>query len=156
MTKALTLHQPYAYLIQIRAKEYETRSWGTSYRGPLVIHAGKTETTLDDLIYACRLKNTERGPFETHFIDILQNQGVKKWNELAGTWNFGCAVCVCDLVDCVYMTPEFITSLSGRERAFGLFSPGRYAWKMANVRLFQYPPPVKGQQGLWDWQGALP
>lgn len=37
--KALTVHQPYASLIAIGAKRIETRSWSTSYRGPLAIHA---------------------------------------------------------------------------------------------------------------------
>lgn len=37
--KALTLHQPWASLIAIGAKRIETRSWATSYRGPLAIHA---------------------------------------------------------------------------------------------------------------------
>ena len=39
--KALTLYQPYASLIAVGAKTIETRSWGTSYRGGLLIHAGK-------------------------------------------------------------------------------------------------------------------
>ena len=39
--KALTLYQPWATLIAIGAKKIETRSWGTNYRGPLAIHAGK-------------------------------------------------------------------------------------------------------------------
>jgi len=37
--KALTLHQPWASLIAVGAKRIETRSWSTSYRGPLAIHA---------------------------------------------------------------------------------------------------------------------
>ena len=31
--KALCLHQPWAYLVAIGAKRYETRSWKTRYRG---------------------------------------------------------------------------------------------------------------------------
>lgn len=38
--KALTLWQPWASLIVDLRKPVETRSWGTSYRGPLAIHAG--------------------------------------------------------------------------------------------------------------------
>lgn len=40
--KALTVHQPWATLIAIGAKRLETRSWSTSYRGPLAIHAAKS------------------------------------------------------------------------------------------------------------------
>ena len=37
--KAITLWQPWASLLACGAKEYETRSWATSYRGPIAIHA---------------------------------------------------------------------------------------------------------------------
>ena len=39
--KALTLTQPWATLIAVGAKRIETRSWGTSYRGRIAIHAAK-------------------------------------------------------------------------------------------------------------------
>jgi hypothetical protein len=39
--KALTVLQPYAQLIAVGAKQYETRSWATKHRGPTAIHAGK-------------------------------------------------------------------------------------------------------------------
>lgn len=39
--KALTIRQPWASLISLGVKRIETRSWSTSFRGPLAIHAGK-------------------------------------------------------------------------------------------------------------------
>ena len=39
--KALSLIQPWASLAILGAKRFETRSWQTSYRGPLVICASK-------------------------------------------------------------------------------------------------------------------
>lgn len=39
--KVLTLHQPWASLVALRVKTIETRSWSTSYRGPLAIHAAR-------------------------------------------------------------------------------------------------------------------
>lgn len=39
--KALTIRQPWASLVALGVKTIETRSWSTSYRGPLAIHAGK-------------------------------------------------------------------------------------------------------------------
>ncbi|WP_331281011.1 ASCH domain-containing protein [Brevibacillus thermoruber] len=39
--KAITIHQPWATLIALGEKRFETRSWATKYRGPLAIHAGK-------------------------------------------------------------------------------------------------------------------
>jgi hypothetical protein len=37
----LTIQQPYAHLIFTGLKQVENRSWPTSYRGRLYIHAGK-------------------------------------------------------------------------------------------------------------------
>ena len=45
--KALTICQPYAELIARGEKEIENRTWATSYRGPLAIHAGKSKAWLD-------------------------------------------------------------------------------------------------------------
>ena len=42
--KALTLHQPWATLVAIGAKTIETRGRRTSYRGPLAIHASRTDS----------------------------------------------------------------------------------------------------------------
>ena len=39
--KALSLTQPWATLVASGRKQVETRSWTTSYRGPLLIHAAK-------------------------------------------------------------------------------------------------------------------
>ena len=46
--KALTICQPYAHLIVIGGKTTEFRTWPTTYRGPLAIHAGKSTSWLDD------------------------------------------------------------------------------------------------------------
>lgn len=45
--KAITICQPYAHLICITGdKLIENRTWPTSYRGELIIHAGKNRTWL--------------------------------------------------------------------------------------------------------------
>ena len=46
--KALTICQPYAELIARGLKPIENRTWPTSYRGPLAIHAGKSREWMDD------------------------------------------------------------------------------------------------------------
>lgn len=40
MNKALSIRQPYAWLIVAGHKPVENRTWTTNYRGPLLIHAG--------------------------------------------------------------------------------------------------------------------
>ena len=41
--KVLSLTEPYATLIKDGKKKVETRSWKTSYRGELYIHASSTK-----------------------------------------------------------------------------------------------------------------
>ena len=45
--KALTVLQPFAHLIIIGEKRAESRRWYTPYRGPLLIHAGKSRSWLE-------------------------------------------------------------------------------------------------------------
>ena len=46
--KALTICQPYAELIMRGEKVIENRTWPTSYRGRLLIHAGKSRLWMDE------------------------------------------------------------------------------------------------------------
>jgi hypothetical protein len=39
--KALTIRPPWAWAVIYRGKDVENRRWRTTYRGPLLIHAGK-------------------------------------------------------------------------------------------------------------------
>lgn len=132
--KALTLWQPYATLIAIEAKRYETRSWATVYRGPLVIHAAKRWTAEEKAL--CE---------QPSFCDRLQ--GV----ELP----LGAALCVVDLVDVVPIESISRTMLSVDELAFGDYTDGRFAWRLDNVRVFDEPVKCKGFQGLWNFDNSL-
>lgn len=40
--KAITIKQPWASLIAAGIKDIENRDWNTRYRGPVLIHAGKS------------------------------------------------------------------------------------------------------------------
>ena len=46
--KALSVRQPYAFLLVTGIKTCENRSWSTNHRGTLVIHAGAKSMTKDD------------------------------------------------------------------------------------------------------------
>ena len=43
--KAITVLQPWAWLLATGKKRCETRSWKTNYRGEILIHAGKQNLT---------------------------------------------------------------------------------------------------------------
>jgi len=41
------------------------------------------------------------------------------------------------------------------DRSLGDFTPGRFAWKLANIRRLDPGFGAKGKQGLWDWTPPL-
>ena len=45
--KALSIRQPWAWLIIHGSKDIENRGWPTKFRGRVLIHAGKTMTVAD-------------------------------------------------------------------------------------------------------------
>ncbi|WP_454763386.1 ASCH domain-containing protein [Cupriavidus campinensis] len=71
--KALSIRQPWAFLIVHGHKDIENRSWATRFRGPLLIHASKgmTRQEYDDCMgfairaglrsYFPRFEDLERG-----------------------------------------------------------------------------------------------
>lgn len=67
----------------------------------------------------------------------------------------GAIIATGELVDCIEITPAFMDALHPDELELGHFAPGRYAWKLANVRQLPDPVPVKGKQGLWNWEALL-
>ena len=133
--KAISLWQPWASLIAVGAKQYETRSWATSYRGPLAIHTAKRKPRASEL--------------SMWIMRTLLNHGQPLYR-----LPLGYVICVVDLVDCV-PTWEIVKLTHTSERAriemeFGDYGPERWAWKLENVRSFE-PIPASGKQGLWDW-----
>lgn len=133
---ALSLHQPYASLVAFGAKVFETRSWGTKFKGPVVIHATKT------LEYNWR---------DAHFMQALHEAGIENPAKLP----LGCALAVATLVDC-YKAESVYPHIGDSERLFGNYAAGRVAWKFSDVKLFAQPVPARGQQYLWEWKADLP
>jgi hypothetical protein len=120
--KALTICQPYAELIARGEKMIENRRWGTSYRGPLAIHAGKSREWLGD--------DDEEAAL--YAVDV---------QKIA----FGAVVAVADLIHCVPVNalPE---ELAGNEHA-----NGPWCWILGNIRRLPAPIPYRGAQGLWNF-----
>ncbi|MGK7941211.1 MAG: ASCH domain-containing protein [Crocosphaera sp.] len=131
--KAISLHQPWASLIVMGFKQFETRSWPIKYRGKLVICAALKNTKQQQSSYEARASSLG--------IDLT----LHPWESLP----LGMALAVVDLTDCVEMTQEFIKAQSETERCCGHWEPGRFAWKLDNVKPLLQPVPIKGKQGLW-------
>jgi DNA N-6-adenine-methyltransferase (Dam)/ASCH domain len=128
-SKAISLWQPWASLIPLGLKHYETRSWKTEYRGKLLI---------------CSTAVNSKQHKE--YLKICDELGLPAWSDFP----HGKAIAVCDLVDCVPMTAEFIASQSRTEILCGDWQVGRYAWKLENIQPITEPFAVKGKQGLFN------
>lgn len=139
--RCITLTQPWATLIAVGAKRFETRSWRTDYRGPLAIHAAKGLSGMSNSEFARIIAQGE-------FLRALHSAGYGLISDLP----FGAIIAVVELVDCV---PTEQVQVSDRERGFGDFSPNRYAWKLENVRPLARPISTPGRLGLWEFDDAL-
>ena len=68
MNYALSLKQPWAYVLASGGKSIEIRRWNTSYRGILYIHASKTPDTVSMEYFD--LKNVEKKFKYGHIIGL--------------------------------------------------------------------------------------
>jgi hypothetical protein len=153
-TKALTFTQPWASLVAGGFKRIETRSWGTSYRGPLAIHAAKTVPpwVIDALKGGLMDDLLQWAP------SLVPMSRPVAADDAAASWPRGAVVAVAKLVSCVHLVDEHFSWLDGladpaswaRERAFGDFAEGRYAWILDGVIPLNKPIPMRGRLGLWE------
>lgn len=129
--KALTVCQPWAWAIVHGPKTVENRSWATNYRGPLLIHAGKSRRFLQAGIYEiAAMENVELEPSDLPF---------------------GAIVGICDLVDCVWISEVYGDWAGPAERlTSNQYTTGPFAWVLAARRKFTEPIPWRGAQGLFD------
>jgi activating signal cointegrator 1 len=148
--KALSLWQPWASLIVIGAKAFETRGWDTRYRGPLAIHAAKKWN--EDLKEQCLMRGFREAlrPFYTTLGDIPRGAilGIVNLVEIIST-NFILAESEKHL-----MKPELRQRthiVSDQEMLFGNYASNRFAWRLEVVERFAEPIPTKGMQGLFEW-----
>lgn len=137
--KAISLWQPWASLIASGAKQIETRSWYTSYRGPLAIHASKRRVK-SELI---ELADDD---------DYIAALGVKPEEALQKLMDLplGAIVAVVNLSGCYSVEAVRVPSGLGEEYWLGNYDRGRYAWILTDVRPLADPIPFKGAQGFFD------
>jgi hypothetical protein len=134
--KALTICQPYAELIACGEKRVENRTWATSYRGDLLIHAGKSRDWLD-------LGTDAKG-----------NEVDRPTGIYISTMDFGAIVANAKLIDCLNV--EAIMKGSHDEQYPWLRSHqhvlGPWCWVLADVTRIEPGIPWTGAQGLWEYR----
>lgn len=158
--KALTLTQPWASLVAAGVKTIETRSWSTSYRGPLAIHAAsKIPTDVRRVILGHKVRGYPHtyGRGDGPILHALYNEGFVEagaGGSVERRLPLGAVVAVCELVSTrrteTLDSDAFLEWDVRLNRPFGDFTPGRYAWMLRDIRPLDEPIPVKGALGLWD------
>lgn len=145
--RGLSLTQPWASLMALDEKRYETRDWPTQVRGELAIVASKGFPR--DERELCH---------EYPFDEVLAEHGItivgltpSKPNQLP----LGVVLAVVELVDCIPTRPDGRPRLSRRpetaparhEEDFGNYAPERYAFITRNLRRLHEPVPVERVEG---------
>lgn len=149
----LTLTEPWASLVVLGEKEWETRGWSTSYRGLLLIQAAKTMPRYAQ--EAC-LKEPFDSVLSRHgllFDERPEDLGFKTRQRVP--FALGAIIGSVVLEDSV-RTEKVSAALNAipsararNELAFGQFDTGRWAFRLAHPRKFAKPIPVRGQLGIW-------
>lgn len=128
--KALTVQQPHAYLIAAGEKRVENRTWTTSYRGPLAIHAGKGMQYLTT---------------------------AEVWKQYEGKLLFARVLAVVQLVECFdhnkIMQGEIPQEYFWLRR--DKYCEGPVCWVLAAARLLTPAVKFRGAQGLFEIDDRL-
>jgi hypothetical protein len=128
--RAISLHQPWAALIFLPglAKKHETRHWSyppKMHGERIAIHAAKRTPRLEEVGPLL-----ESGLLAGHH--LLHRGAFLGTVRLAGCWS-----------------TEEREPANELDRLGGDWSPGRFAWALADVRPLPEPVPALGRQGWW-------
>ncbi len=128
--KVLSIIEPWATLIKEKKKFIETRSWKTSHRGELYIHASNKKVKSSD-------------PEIKRLLELIPGVGM----------GYGQIICKCNLVDCVYMDQEFIDKIKSHQQEFmcGDYRIGRYGWILEDIEVLDRPISTKGHLNIWNY-----
>ena len=133
--KAITISQPFASLIASGDKWVENRSWYTSYRGPLAIHAGKGSQYLT---------RSELGAYPTGCVIAVAK------------------LAACVRLEDVPAKIAALSSVAGPEGSFRTweeilghrYAEGPFCWVLEDVRPVEHVA-IRGAQGLWQLPDGL-
>lgn len=82
----------------------------------------------------------------TELMELVQNTPL----------NYGNIICKCNLVDCIYMTKEYVEEMKRKnyqEYICGEYKEGRYAWILENIQSLEQPTKAKGHLSIWNYEG---
>lgn len=151
--KAISLWQPWASLVALGGKTIETRCWSTKYRGDIAIHSAAKLPV--KWLGASRHERV----FRDELADVLNvrrdsdDRGGMHVDSAIRALPYGQILCIVRLVG-IEETELVRDTVSDRERAFGNYDDGRYAWFMELREVFAEPIPAKGNRMLWNWEAG--
>lgn len=130
--KVLSAWQPYAQLMVLGPKGLETRSWPLGLVPQrIAIHAARSTKALREVFT------------QPHFYEALEAAGFSH----SGALPLGALVGTVEVVECIPTEKIDPAVIGMREYAFGIYTPGRFAWRLENP--ISFPPiPMVGHQGL--------
>jgi hypothetical protein len=140
--KIISLSQPFASLIVIGAKRFETRGWQPGWKNALLmrtdgflIHASQKPGLIPDLPlrYAIEMGKLSFGAIlgRAKLGRIISTEEwLKEFGETAG---------------------KLIESKMVDEFHFGDYSPKRWAWELLEVERFAEPIPCRGSLSIWNY-----
>lgn len=162
--RAITIRQPWASLIAGGVKTIETRPRSTSYRGPVLIHAGAevdhaAAANLDNALHDIGMCFTDWQGTGRHHAQGLAS-GVRgaviavanlvdslpiidRWGSGEDDGGFVLTHEDDDRLTCVAYAGDYTSELP-----FGDFTPGRHGLLLADVVRLPSPVPARGQQAV--------
>ncbi|SOC90109.1 ASCH domain-containing protein [Rhizobium sp. AN5] len=142
--KVISIWQPFASLAVKGFKTFETRTWPA----PASI-IGQTI----GIASTKGLKPAQRAYFEDErFAHYYATTGMPPLDTLPCGYLLGTVM----IEECCLMTEEFMEEVSDEEKAYGHWERGNFAWRLANLMTLEHPIPIRGAQGIYDWNGVLP
>jgi len=137
--KALTISQPYASLIASGEKWVENRVWGTHYRGPLAIHAGKGTQYLTRRELATYPSGC--------IIAVAELVGCVRIDRLRLMAEVKPKVC---MPGCKPGTEKYWSEILRHN-----YTEGPWCWVLSDIQQLRHPIKCNGMQGLWDDAGLV-
>jgi len=152
--KAITLTQPWASLVAVGAKRIETRSWSTSYRGPIAIHAAKGFPGEAKRFCESRMVCWALG------WRACPPQITQEWLDYMAarikSLPLGCVVATATMVNCIEteLIRTHVKPFTEQEEAFGNYEARRFGFLLDDVVALPEPIPAVGKLSLWEWSAA--
>jgi len=150
--KALTIYQPWASLVNLKAKPYEFREWDYSERYPdlvgqrIVNHASARPikpAEIADLMERVREKESTlvteiAWPLLNRLSQAYKARGILELSAGLGT--------------CIIGKPIKVTDLfKGKGYDSNRLNHRMFAWPLTDIEPFAHPIPCRGLQGFWNW-----